>query len=241
MNGKIALLIPCYNEENCVERMISDIVQELPEAFLVIVNDGSSDNTAEIVRAASMKNDHIILLDLPVNLGIGGAVQAAFRYAARNNFDYAVKVDGDGQHPADQIRKLIEALDANNADMVIGSRFLEKEGFQSTLCRRMGIAFFRLVNSLLTGQTITDNTSGFRAYNRRALTFAEDNYPAFDYPEPEEVILMSKNGFKILEVPVIMACRQGGKSSISPVKAVYYMLKVFFAVLMAAFRPRVLK
>ena len=129
MNGKIALLIPCYNEENCVEKMISAIVQELPEAFLVIVNDGSSDNTAKIVRESAQLNDHIILLDLPVNLGIGGAVQTAFRYAARNDFDYAVKVDGDGQHPADQIKKLIEALDANNADMVIGSRFLKKEGF----------------------------------------------------------------------------------------------------------------
>ena len=238
---KLALIIPCYNEEKCVADVIDAITRELPDCFMIMVNDGSVDKTAQIIRRKAEENDHVILLDLPLNLGIGGAVQTAFRYAAANGFDFAVKVDGDGQHPASEINKLLAPLLENKADMVIGSRFLEKEGFQSTLCRRMGIAFFRVVNSLLIGQTVTDNTSGFRAYNRRALNFAEDNYPAFDYPEPEEVILMAKNGFKILEVPVVMASRQGGTSSISPLKAVYYMLKVFFAVLMAAFRPRVLK
>ena len=176
-----------------------------------------------------------------VNLGIGGAVQTAFRYVARHDFDYAVKVDGDGQHPIDQIAGLLAPLKEGKADMVIGSRFIEKEGFQSTFCRRLGINVFRWLNSLLIRQTVTDNTSGFRAYNRQALCFAEDNYPAFDYPEPEEVILMVKNGFRIMEVPSVMESRQGGVSSISPLKAVYYMLKVCFAVLMAAMRAPVRK
>lgn len=239
MKKKTALLIPCYNEENCIEGVISSITTMLPEMYLVIVNDSSTDKTAQIVRKLAEHSDRIILLDLPINLGIGGAVQTAFRYAARNGFDYAVKVDGDGQHPADQIPKLLAALEENDADMVIGSRFLRKEEFQSTFCRRLGIVFFRCINSLLIRQVITDNTSGFRAYSRQALEFAENHYPAFDYPEPEEVVLMARNGFRVMEIPVRMVCRQGGVSSISPLKAAYYMLKVFFSVLMAAFRPAI--
>ena len=233
--------MPCYNEEACIARVIESVTRQLPEVWLIMVNDGSTDNTVALIREYAAKNDHVILLDLPVNLGIGGAVQTAFRYAARNGFDYAVKVDGDGQHPVDQIPGLLEVLRHDGADMVIGSRFLKKEGFQSTFCRRLGIAFFRTLNSLLIGQKITDNTSGFRAYSRRAILFAENYYPSFDYPEPEEVILMAKNGFKIVEIPTVMASRQGGTSSISPLKAVYYMLKVFFAVVMAALRPPVVR
>lgn len=239
MNKKIALLIPCYNEESCISNVICSIEECLPEVYMIIVNDASTDRSAEIVRAAAKGNDHVVLLDLPGNLGIGGAVQTAFRYAARNDFDYAVKVDADGQHPVDQILNLIAPLEENQADMVIGSRFLKKEGFQSTFFRRIGISFFRFVNTLLIHQTVTDNTSGFRAYNLKALKFAEKHYPSFDYPEPEEVVLMAKNGFRILEVPVQMEHRQGGVSSISPLKAIYYMCKVFFAVLMAASRPAV--
>lgn len=239
MNKKTALLIPCYNEEKCIAKVIASITEKLPEMYLVIVNDASRDRSGEIVAEIAAENDHVILLDLPVNLGIGGAVQTAFRYAARHGFDYAVKVDGDGQHPVDQIPKLLAALEEHGADMVIGSRFLEKEGFQSTFCRRLGIAFFRYVNTFLIHQTITDNTSGFRAYSRQALEFAEEHYPSFDYPEPEEVVLMAKNGFRVMEIPTQMECRQGGVSSISPRKAVYYMFKVFFSVLMAASRPAV--
>ena len=239
MSKKTALLIPCYNEEKCVGGVIDAIARELPEYFMIMVNDGSVDDTAQIIREKAEKNDHVILLDLPLNLGIGGAVQTAFRYAAANGFDYAVKVDGDGQHPASEINKLLAPLLEGRADMVIGSRFLEKEGFQSTFCRRIGIHFFRLLISLLVRQKITDNTSGFRAYNRCALEFASNHYPSFDYPEPEEVVLMARNGFRIAEIPIQMECRQGGVSSISPLKAAYYMCKVCFSVLMAAFRPAV--
>ena len=241
MNTKTALLIPCYNEEKCVADVIDAITRELPDCFMIMVNDGSVDKTAQIIRRKAEENDHVILLDLPLNLGIGGAVQTAFRYAAANGFGFAVKVDGDGQHPASEINKLLAPLLENKADMVIGSRFLEKEGFQSTFCRRFGILFFRFLISLLVGQTITDNTSGFRAYNRRALEFAQNHYPSFDYPEPEEVVLMAKNGFRISEIPIQMECRQGGVSSISPRKAAYYMCKVCFSVLMAALRPAVRK
>ena len=137
----------------------------------------------------------------------------------------------------DQIVTLLAPLKEDRADMVIGSRFLEKQGFQSTFCRRLGIGFFMLLNSALVRHRITDNTSGFRAYNRPALEFAAKEYPNFDYPEPEEVVLMAKNRFRIAEVPIVMRCRQGGQSSISPLKSFYYMFKVIFAVLMASLRP----
>ena len=154
MSRKTALLIPCYNEEACVDKVIDSITRGLPECYLVMVNDGSSDNTAKIIRQKAENNDHVILLDLPINLGIGGAVQTAFRYAAANGFDYAVKVDGDGQHPVTEINKLLEPLYENKADMTIGSRFLEKEGFQSTFCRRIGIIFFKCLVSILIKQKI---------------------------------------------------------------------------------------
>ena len=237
-NEKTALLIPCYNEEECIGPVIDSITAALPEMYLVIVNDASTDRTAEIVRTRAGNNGHVILLDLPVNLGIGGAVQTAFRYAAQNDFDYAVKVDGDGQHPSDQIECLLGPLKKGEADMVIGSRFLEKTGFQSTFCRRVGILFFQMLNRLLTGQTITDSTSGFRAYNRQALQFNSLWYPSFDYPEPEEVVLFAKNGFRIREIPVVMTFRQGGRSSINLKRAVYYMCKVTFASIIAATRRR---
>ena len=239
MSSKTALLIPCFNEESCIAAVIESITRKLPDVYLLVVNDASTDYSAGIIRKIADRNDHVVLLDLPVNLGIGGAVQTAFRYAAKNDFDYAVKVDGDGQHPVDQICKLLAPLQAGEADMVIGSRFLEKKGFQSTFYRRIGINFFRILNSFLTGRCITDNTSGFRAYNREALLFCEKHYPSFDYPEPEEVVLMVKNHFRVQEVAVQMACRQGGRSCISPLKAVYYMLKVCFSVLMASIRPAV--
>lgn len=235
---KTALLIPCYNEEACIGQVIASITAALPDVYLLIVNDASQDRSAEIIRSHARENRHVVLLDLPVNLGIGGAVQTAFRYAAQYDFDYAVKVDGDGQHPMDQIDRLLGPLRSGEADMVIGSRFLEKEGFQSTFCRRIGITFFRVLNRLLTGLTVTDSTSGFRAYNRTALRFSRRHYPSFDYPEPEEVVLLAKNGFRVCEVPVIMSGRQGGSSSINLKRAVYYMCKVTFASIIAATRPR---
>jgi len=151
-----------------------------------------------------------------------------------------VKFDGDGQHPASGIEALLKPLETGEADLTIGARFLEgNRGYHSTFSRRIGILIFELLNSLLIGQRITDNTSGFRAYNRQALEFAAQYYPSFDYPEPEEVILMARNGYRIREVSVEMLARQGGRSSIGKRRAVYYMCKVIFAVLMAAIRPRI--
>lgn len=235
---EICIIVPCHNESGSIGRVISDLRTYYPAATIVIVNDASSDNTEQIVRELATLN--LVLLSLPTNLGIGGAVQTGLQYAISGPWKFAVKFDGDGQHRADEIRKILAPVEKGEADLVIGSRFLsEKPGFKSTFMRRVGIRIFRILSGLLTGRQITDNTSGFRAYNRRALEFAARYYPSFDYPEPEEVILFLRNGFQVVEVSVEMAERKSGRSSINQFKAVYYMIKVIFAVFMAAIRPKI--
>jgi glycosyltransferase involved in cell wall biosynthesis len=181
-----------------------------------------------------------LVIDLPNNLGIGGAVQTGFKYAARNGYEMAVQFDGDGQHLASEIPGILRVLEEKQADMVIGSRFLgQHDGYRSTFLRRFGIRAFEGVNSLLIGQRITDNTSGFRAYNQWAIEFLAVHYPV-DYPEPEAVILLGRNGFTIAEEPARMRKRQGGGSSITGFKSAYYMIKVLLAVVMTSMRKPVL-
>jgi glycosyltransferase involved in cell wall biosynthesis len=236
---KTAVIIPCYNEADNILQVIDDILAHTDNSnmswLLIVVNDCSADNTAEIVR----RDGRAVLIDLPCNLGVGAAVQTGFRYAAAHGCDYAVKFDGDGQHQADTLNELIRPLLEQRADMTIGSRFIQKEteGFQSTPLRRIGIHWLRLMIKIFSGAAVADPTSGLRAYNRRALAFARKYYPSFDYPEPEEVILMRRNNFTIEEVYTPMRERRSGVSSISPLKSVYYMLKVSFAIFMVATRP----
>ena len=176
-----------------------------------MVNDGSWDGTYEAAKATRQA----LMVNLPNNLGIGGAVQTGFKWAARHGYRIAIQFDGDGQHIAAEIPKLLAALKEKKAGMVIGSRFIERHsGYRSTFVRRLGIRVFKAVNSLLIGQTITDNTSGFRAYDRRTIEFLARHYPV-DYPEPEAVILLGKNGFPIAEVFTRMRERQSGGSSIT--------------------------
>lgn len=233
--GEILVIVPAYNEEQSVGKVLEELAGvELPLDILVI-NDGSSDGTSRVARDSGL----VGVIDLPNNLGIGGAVQTGFKYAARNGYAVAVQFDADGQHLAGEIPGLVAALRDREAGMVIGSRFLEESaGYRSTFIRRIGIRLFQLVNSLLTGQRITDNTSGFRAYDRQAIEFLARHYPV-DYPEPEAVILLGRNGFRITEIFVRMRERQGGDSSIRGVAGVYYMAKVLLAILMTAFRKPV--
>jgi hypothetical protein len=178
-------------------------------------------------------------IDLPKNIGIGGAVQTGFKYAARNDYTIAIQFDGDGQHLAAEIPTLLLALREQGINMAIGSRFMgEQTGYRSTYVRRIGIRLFQGVNSLLIGQRVTDNTSGFRAYDRRAIEFLAQHYPV-DYPEPEAVILLGRNGFGIAEVFTKMGARQGGGSSIAGITGAYYMIKVLLAILMTALRKPV--
>lgn len=230
---KKIVIIPAYNEAENIVGVI-DSLALLDEKFeILVINDGSIDHTANLVRASGRAR----LIDLACNLGIGGAVQTGLLYALQNDFDVAIKFDADGQHLASEIETLLQPLDKDGTDVVIGSRYLAKGGFKSTLSRRLGIFILRLVNSFFLRRQLRDNTSGFRAYNRKAIEFLAQAYPAIDYPEPEEVVLLARNGFGIIETPVEMAPRQGGKSSISLWRSCHYMAKVLLAIVMIHLRP----
>ncbi|HEY9720722.1 MAG TPA: glycosyltransferase family 2 protein [Oscillatoriaceae cyanobacterium] len=228
-------ILPAYNEEEAITTTIADLRAHAPELDVLVVNDGSKDGTSAAARAAGA-----IVLDLPCNLGIGGAVQTGFKYAQRAGYAIALQFDGDGQHLASEIPKLLAPLLCDEADVALGSRFLGEGGFRSTALRRAGIYLFYRVNSWLTGQAITDNTSGFRAYSRETIAFLAENSPT-DYPEPEAVVLLARNGFRLKEVAVEMRVRQGGRSSITALWSVYYMIKVVLAVLLAGARAPIVR
>ncbi len=232
---KLAIVIPAYNEQESIAMVLKNIqALKTPNIQLIpiVVNDCSNDETANIVKELDC-----VLLDLPVNLGIGGAVQTGYKYAYKNGFDYALQVDGDGQHPASEITKLVnEALKEEN-NIIIGSRFIKKEGFQSSGIRRLGISFLRNWIKLFSGKTIYDNTSGFRLFDKKALELASKSYPD-EYPEPESIIMFAKKGFKIKEIPVVMKERQGGESSIQAFNQLYYMIKVSLAIFYTYIRTK---
>ncbi|HBO84298.1 MAG: glycosyl transferase family 2 [Deltaproteobacteria bacterium GWC2_42_11] len=222
--NKLLIIIPAYNEAASIGQVISSVKKELPQADMLVINDGSTDATSHIARGSGF-----VVIDLPYNMGIGAAMQTGYRYADLNSYDIAVQVDGDGQHPADQINRLVCAILEQKADMVIGSRFIGKGEYSPSLGRNIGMKVFSMVVSMITGQRITDTTSGFRAANKEVLRFFARNYPE-DYPEVEAIVLLHKAGFNIIEIPVRMAGRAGGISSITPFRAVYYMVKVLLAV-----------
>lgn len=234
MQKKVLIVIPCYNEEAALPLLLDELQKlELPKAYqftTLVVNDCSKDNTIVIAKKYEVK-----VLDLVNNLGIGGAVQSGIMYAKQNNFDIAIQLDGDGQHPPSEINKQLKAFEEYNADVVIGSRFIEKQGFQSSFIRRMGIAYFFKLNKLLTGNKIYDSTSGFRLLGKKAIDLAAQNYPD-DYPEPESLIIFSKAGLKIVETPVVMSHRLGGESSIGNLSSVYYCVKVTISMLFSFIR-----
>lgn len=224
MSPSLAIIIPAYNEEKSIAQVVQSVSSVAAEnnihASIIVVNDCSTDRTGEIIKKLPC-----ISLHLPVNIGIGGGMQTGFKYAFENNFDFALQVDGDGQHPAEEIPKLLSALHKTNADVVIGSRFLVNQGFQSTWIRRIGIQWFRMLNRFFTNYDIKDNTSGFRVLGRKALAIVSEIYPD-EYPEPETIVLFARKKLKIEEVPVVMKQRQGGKSSIGFFSGIYYMWKV---------------
>lgn len=230
MEIKSIVIIPAYNEEKSIVKTVQDICEHAPEFDYVIINDCSTDQTLSVCR-----KHHLHVLNLPVNLGIGGAVQTGFLYAYKNGYDYAVQFDGDGQHDAQYLQEMRDYMIEQNADMLIGSRFLEKEGFQSTGMRRFGIRYFSALIKFLTGQKITDPTSGMRMINRDILAMYSESYPK-DYPEPESVVAIINSGKKVMEYPVIMRKRTEGTSSISPLKSVYYMIKVSLAIFLEMLR-----
>lgn len=226
---RILAVIPCYNEQAAIASVVAEVNRVRDTYGLnldaLVVNDCSTDGSIREIRHLDC-----LYLDLPVNLGIGGAMHAGYRYAYDRNYDIAVQIDGDGQHPAGELMKILRPLFADEADVVIGSRFLERAGFQSTGLRRLGIRYFRWLNQWLIGQTVHDSTSGFRAFNRRTLAVVSRYYPD-EYPEPESIVQFGLSKLRIREVPVVMRERQGGVSSINASRALYYMLKVTLGIL----------
>lgn len=227
---KKLVIIPAFNESGSIVDTVEDIRKNAPEFDYIVINDCSKDKTAQICK----RND-IKVLDLPINLGIGGAVQTGYAYAYRNQYDIAVQFDGDGQHDARFLETMAEALTSRNADMVIGSRFIEYQGYQSSGLRRVGIKIFSFLTKVLFGKKITDATSGMRMCNRKVIELFVEDYPR-DYPEPETVCRLLRKKCKVIEVPVQMRRRSAGTSSISFRKSVYYMIKVTLAVLIERLR-----
>ena len=222
---KCLIIIPAYNEAGNIEKVVNNLVQKFPQYDYVIINDGSVDDTKKICKDRKYE-----VLNLPINMGIGGAVQTGYRYARDNGYDAAVQIDGDGQHDVAFLGSMLRLIASGQADVVIGSRFVEKEGFQSSQIRRIGIRFLSCLGWILTGVRIKDITSGYRVVSRRFIQIFAEDYPP-DYPEPEAMVIAAVHGGRIAEHPVVMKERENGESSITLKKSVYYMCKVSLAMI----------
>lgn len=228
--ARVLAIVPAYNERDSIGEVVQDLLRHAPEVDVVVVDDGSTDGTASVVP----RHARVQVLSLPFNLGIGAAMQTGYRYAQLGDYDAAVQVDGDGQHPADQVAALLEEL-RHGADLVIGSRFLEGASYDQTLSRAVGSRLLRLTLRLLCGRTFTDCTSGFRAANRRVVERLAHFHPD-DYPEPEVALLLVRAGFDVREIQVAMRQRTAGQSSISLLSGLFYVAKVTTALLLDVIR-----
>lgn len=238
---KRLVIVPAYNEADSIAHVIADLRRHAPGFDVAIIDDGSVDGTAAVARraAAELGANNVYVISLPFNQGIGGAMQTGYRFAAQRGYDVAVQVDGDGQHPAHQIVPLVARLEQGGANMVIGSRFVQRstdpDAYVPPPTRMTGIRFLRGLLRVLTGERITDCTSGFRAADRPLIESFARWYPD-DYPEPEVIVLMHKAGFKAVEAPVIMSARVAGQTSIPLHRGVFYVVKVSTALLLDMFR-----
>lgn len=222
------VIIPAFNEAGCIVNTVNDIIENAPEFDYVVINDCSRDDTYKLCLEHGFN-----VVNLPINSGIGAAVQTGYLYAKRYGYNYAIQVDGDGQHDAAFLGTMARYMEEHGTGMLIGSRYIEKQGFQSSGLRRFGIKYFTVLIKILTGKRITDPTSGMRMVGRDIIEYFAEEYPK-DYPEPETAVTIVKRGWSVEEIPVVMKERQAGTSSISPKRSVYYMIKVSLACLMAA-------
>ena len=228
---KIAI-VPAYNEQGAIGAVIDEIRAFDCEFDVVVVDDASHDETARTAREHGAR-----VITLPFNLGIGGAVQTGFRYAAEHGYELAARIDGDGQHDPAELRALIDTVAADDVDICTGSRFAGAESYRSSWSRRIGIRILARTVSLLTGQRVTDTTSGFQVMNRRAIELFAEDYP-HDYPEVEATLMLHKHRLRLGELPVRMRERAAGQSSIRGFKTAYYMAKVMLAILIGSLRRR---
>lgn len=230
---KIVALIPAYNEQEAIGEVVNDVRAYVPEADIVVINDGSADHTVERAKASGA-----FVLDLPYNLGIGGAVQTGYLFADEMGYDIAIRFDGDGQHDPAEAYKLLEPIKSGQADVVIGSRYLKAgNGYRASFIRFLGIKLFGVITSCIVHRKISDVTSGFQAVNRRVIEFYSRDYPS-DYPEIETIPLLHRAGLCTLEVPVSMKERLAGNTSITPIRSVYYVAKVLLSLFMGLMRKQ---
>ncbi len=230
---EILVVVPAFNESGNIASTVKELLALEGPVKVLVIDDGSQDTTKKEAQAAGAQ-----VISLPYNLGIGGAVQTGFKYAKQFGFKIAVQVDGDGQHDARFLNKIIAPLVNNKADMAIGSRFIPPYvGYQSSFIRRIGIHFFAYLISFLTRVKITDPTSGFRAYNKKVIDFFAEDYP-HDFPEPEAIMMAKRFNARIVEIPVEMRERKAGSSSIRYLKTFYYMVKVTFAILLSMIKEK---
>ena len=231
LSKKTLIIVPAYNEDGTIARVVEHIHKHVPLADILVVDDGSNDRTVRRARESGA-----MVISLPYNMGIGSAVQSGFLFAKHKGYHFAVQVDGDGQHPASEIPRLLAALE-NGVDMAIGSRFVQSSNYRPPFFRAVGIKIFSFLVSLIVGKRVFDTTSGFRACGRKPIVLLAETYP-HDYPEVEALITLHRNGMKFAEIPVDMNYRQEGKSSISAKAGMYYMMKVTLAVLVAVIKRR---
>lgn len=230
---KTLAIVPALNEADNIGSVVQNLRTASPWLDVLVIDDGSTDQTAEVARAYGAK-----VISLPVNLGIGGAVQTGFLYALKHHYEVALQVDGDGQHRAEEIRKLVDPILLGEADVTIGSRFLEKTSYKSAWPRRLGIYLLSKTIQSVVRKNFTDPTSGFRAYNQKALQIVSAHYST-DYPEPDAIVTLLKNRLRVIEISVEMDARLSGSSSITPFKSGYYMFKVSLAIILNSMMSRI--
>ncbi len=225
--NSVLIIVPIYNESKSIDFILKDL-SEIDCCDVIFVNDSSKDNSMQLL----LDNGQLVI-NLPINLGIGGCIQTGYKYAFKQGYKIAIQYDGDGQHCAEYINDLVNEI-KNGVDYVIGSRFVESKGFQSTKARRLGIRILSGIIRTISGKRLYDVTSGFRACNRNVIGLFTKYYPR-DYPEPEVAGALAKNGYIISEIPVIMRQRHEGQSSIKSYLSIYYMIKVTIAILFSSF------
>jgi glycosyltransferase involved in cell wall biosynthesis len=225
------IIIPAYNEENNVAKVVYGIRRVVPDADILVVNDGSGDKTGEIVSSIGVR-----LINLPYNMGYGAALQTGFKYAVRNGYSYAVQIDGDGQHDPTDIPRLLEAVTDGKADVAFGSRFLNGGIYRAPRLRRIGILVFGYIASLIIGQKVTDPTSGYQALNVNGMRFYASDYYPVDFPDADVIVMLHRAGLKTKEIPVTMYPSIDNKSMHAGLKPVYYIFKMFLSIFLTLLR-----
>jgi glycosyltransferase involved in cell wall biosynthesis len=225
------IIIPAYNEEENIAKVISDVRERIPFADILVVNDGSMDTTS----GRAMRSG-VMVVDIPFNIGYGGAIQTGFRFAEEYGYDFVFTMDGDAQHDPSSVQNLLDAMEEEGADIVIGSRFLEGT-YRMGIARKIGVLVFSAIAQFYTGTTFTDPTSGFQLLNRKVFSYLSqgDNYP-LDYPDVNIIMALHKLKFKVVETPVRMLDRPRGKSMHSGLRPFVYVLRMFLAILMVLIR-----